>query len=83
MQTPAASPYAAPEVRSGGPSSGQSEVFSLGVLLLQLLTGSEASGLLEYVQAAVSRGRLADVLDPCADGMSAVQALPLARLALR
>lgn len=83
MQAAALGPASAPEVRRGEPPRPSADVFSLGLLLLQLLTGSEASGLLDYVKSAVSRGGIADVLDPCADCISPATALPLAKLALR
>ena len=67
----------------GVPPSVGSDVYSLGMLILQLLTGSEAMGLLDYAQKAVDRGRLEDILDPCAEGISVTQADELAHLALR
>ena len=58
-------------------------MYSLGILILQLLTGSEAGGLLEHVQRAVNKGNIDDVIDPCAGGMPGLVALTLAKLALR
>lgn len=78
-----ASAYAAPEIQMGGRATSASSVYALGVLLLQLLTGSEANGLLSHVQRALERGRLSDVIDPCAEGVSPQQALELANLAIR
>ena len=72
-----------PELRVGIQPSPASDVYSLGLLILQLLTGSEAMGLLDYAQKAVDRGRLEDILDPCAEGISVNQAVELANLALR
>lgn len=72
-----------PEVRMGLPPSSASDVYSLGMLIMQLLTGSEATGLLDYAQKAVERGRLEDILDPCAEGISVPQAIELANIALR
>lgn len=67
----------------GGLPSAASGVYSLGMLILQLLTGSEATGLLDYVQAAFDRGKIAEILDPCAEEISMLQAVSLAKLALR
>lgn len=75
--------YIAPEVREGGNQSVKSDVFSLGVFLLQLLTGSEASGLIQYVDSALKSGKLETILDPCAEGISVPSAISLAKLALR
>lgn len=75
--------YIAPEVREGGAQSVQSDVFSLGLFLLQLITGSEASGLVQYTESALRQGKLASLLDPCAEGITSSSALPLAQLALR
>lgn len=82
-QAQAGSSHSAPEVRLGSYCGTASDVYSLGILMLQLLTGSEAGGLLEYVQRAVDRGRMEDVTDPCAGGMPEPEALQLAKLALR
>ena len=77
------SAVSAPEVRLGGSPSQSSDIYSLGMLILQLLTGSEATGLLEYTQRAMERGRLEDILDPCAEGISVSEASELASIALR
>ena len=50
MQREVVTSSSAPEVRNGGSPSPASDVYSLGILMLQLLTGSEASGLLDHVQ---------------------------------
>lgn len=67
----------------GGPPSSASGTYSLGMLMLQLLTGSEATGLLDYVQRALERGKIEDILDPCAENVSMPQAVRLSNLALR
>lgn len=72
-----------PETLCGAPYTSASEVYALGVTLLQLLTGMEASGLVEHVEAAAERGRLADVVDPCAGDWDLSNADGFARLALR
>ncbi len=75
--------HSSPELRIGASPSTASDMYSLGMLILQLLTGSEATGLLDYAQKAVDRGRLEDILDPCAEGISVPQAIELAKIALR
>lgn len=77
------SAVSAPEVRLGGSPSQSSDIYSLGMLILQLLTGSEATGLLDYTQRAMERGCLEDILDPCAEGISVSEASELAKIALR
>eukprot|EP00884_Botryococcus_braunii_P022330 jgi/Botrbrau1/8781/Bobra.0330s0013.1 len=72
-----------PAVLRGHPYGPKAEVYALGVTLLQLLTGMEASGLVEHVEAAVQAGRLTDVVDPCAGEWDLENASALARLALR
>jgi hypothetical protein len=72
-----------PAVLRGQPYNPQAEVYSLGVTLLQLLTGMEACGLVEHISDIVQKGHLADVLDPCAGDWDLDNASAFARLALR
>ena len=77
------SAHTSPEVQMGAEPTPASGVYTLGILILQLLTGSEARGLLDHVQMAIDRGRISDILDPCAERISLQQALDLAKLALQ
>ena len=76
-------PYLAPEVRQGSSQTVESDVFSFGLFLLQLITGSEAQGLIQYVESAVRSNRLNSILDPCAEGISSAPASALVDLALK
>jgi TonB family protein len=54
-----AAPYLAPEVLAGGPSSRRSDVYSMGAILYQLLTGAPLPGAPDARVAAVEHPNLA------------------------
>ncbi len=81
---PGMAAYQAPEVVQQGWYGPASEVYSLGVALLQLLTGREPQGLAGLVSSAHQRCRLLEeAVDPCAGSWPRSDASSFAELALR
>lgn len=78
-----ASAYMDPEFLATGELTAKSDVYSFGTILLQLLTGRTALGLLKEVQSALDKGSLKDLLDPTAGDWPFVQAQQLTHLAMR
>ena len=64
---PGTAVFQAPEVLQQARFSPATDVFGLGVAMLQLLAGREPQGLADLVAGAILQRRLAgDVVDPCA-----------------
>ncbi|KAJ8770975.1 hypothetical protein K2173_022876 [Erythroxylum novogranatense] len=59
-------PYTDPEFQRIGVLTPKSDIYSFGVIILQLLTGRPPVGLVGEVRRTVSRGKLASILDPSA-----------------
>ncbi|KAG5557123.1 hypothetical protein RHGRI_007404 [Rhododendron griersonianum] len=78
-----ASAYMDPEFLVTGELTAKSDVYSFGTILLQLLTGRMALGLLKEVQSALDKRSLKDLLDPTAGDWPFVQAQQLTHLAMR
>ncbi len=83
MQVRQATPYLAPEVAAGCRPTPASDLYSLGVVLLQLLTGSEPAGLVRHMADAARNGAIDCTMDPCAGGWPLEDAIELCQLALR
>jgi serine/threonine protein kinase len=83
VQVRQAMPYLAPEVAAGCRPTPASDVYSLGVVLLQLLTGSEPAGLVRHMADAARSGAIDRITDPCAGSWPLEDSAELRQLALR
>lgn len=81
--TSGTSPYLDPQIHTTGRSSPSSDIYSFGIILLQLLTGRSPRNIAQVVQDAINEGNLSNLLDSSAGGWPYVQAAQLTRLALR
>ncbi|KAG0502146.1 hypothetical protein HPP92_002218 [Vanilla planifolia] len=74
--------YIDPEYQRTGKVSPKSDIFSLGIVVLQLLTGKPAIGVVHIVESALEDGNLRDVLDSMAGEWPEKETRELAELAL-
>ncbi|KAJ9188329.1 hypothetical protein P3X46_003695 [Hevea brasiliensis] len=75
--------YLDPHFLTTGELSPKSDTYSFGIIMLQLLTGRSAFGIVKQIGDAIDDGTLSSFLDPLAGDWPFVQAKQLARLALR
>lgn len=59
------------------------DVFALGVIMLQLLTGSEPHGLAQHAAGLLQAEGVASLVDPCAGDWPQEAALDFCSLAVR
>ncbi|KAL9667511.1 hypothetical protein QQ045_001872 [Rhodiola kirilowii] len=74
--------YIDPEYQRSGIVSPMSDVYALGMVILQLLTGRQAMGLAHIVEMAIMDDRLSDILDSGAGSWPVEEAKELALLGL-
>lgn len=72
-----------PEYRRSKPLTPKSDIYSFGIVILQLLTGKQAAGLPSEVRRAMSSGKLWSLLDPTAGEWPLEVARRLAELGLK
>ncbi|XP_021763738.1 U-box domain-containing protein 52-like isoform X2 [Chenopodium quinoa] len=75
--------YIDPEYQQTGMLTTKSDVYSLGIMLLQIITAKPAMGLSHHVQRAIDTGTLADMLDPNVTDWPVDEAISFAKLALK
>ncbi|KAM7493458.1 hypothetical protein LguiB_028067 [Lonicera macranthoides] len=74
--------YIDPEYQQSGKLGTKSDTFSLGILLLQIITARPPMGLTHHVGTAIERGTFSDLLDPAVADWPVEEALRFAKLAL-
>ncbi|URE00277.1 U-box domain-containing protein [Musa troglodytarum] len=75
--------YIDPEYQQTGMLGVKSDIYSLGVLLLQIITAKPPMGLTHLVSRAIEQGTFAEVLDPAEPNWPVEAALRLAEKALK
>lgn len=75
--------YIDPEYQQTGLLGVKSDIYSLGVMLLQIITARPAMGLAHQVEEAIAMGKFSEILDPTVVDWPTEEALSLAKMALR
>ncbi|MCO5613490.1 hypothetical protein L7F22_067767 [Adiantum nelumboides] len=75
--------YMDPDYQRTGVVSCESDVYSLGIIMLQLLTGRQPVGVTHFVEQAIDHGRLEEILDKSAGVWPLEEAMALACLSLQ
>ncbi|KAE8676014.1 peptidyl-prolyl cis-trans isomerase CWC27-like protein [Hibiscus syriacus] len=75
--------YIDPEYQQTGMLTTKSDIYSLGIMLLQIITAKPPMGIAHHVGRAIEKGTLIDVLDPAVPNWPLEEALAFARLALK
>ncbi|PNY14370.1 U-box domain-containing protein 35-like [Trifolium pratense] len=74
--------YIDPEYQQTGILTTQSDVYSLGIMLLQIITAKPPMGLAHHVKKAVENDQIEEILDPVVTDWPVEAALSFAKLAL-
>ncbi|XP_030535781.1 U-box domain-containing protein 35 isoform X2 [Rhodamnia argentea] len=75
--------YIDPEYQQTGMLGIKSDIYSLGILLLQIITAKPPMGLTHLVERAIEKGNFAETLDPAIPDWPVEQALSFAKLSLK
>ncbi|CAH8319750.1 unnamed protein product [Eruca vesicaria subsp. sativa] len=75
--------YIDPEYQQTGKLTTKSDVYSLGIMLLQIITAKTPMGLAHLVSRAISKGTFKDVLDPVVTDWPVEEAITFAKLCLK
>ncbi|XAR57610.1 Non-specific serine/threonine protein kinase [Bertholletia excelsa] len=75
--------YIDPEYQQTGKLGTKSDIYSLGVMLLQIITAKSPMGLTHHVARSIHNGTFADMLDPAVPDWPVEAALQFATLALK
>ncbi|KAK8558928.1 hypothetical protein V6N12_042220 [Hibiscus sabdariffa] len=74
--------YIDPEYQQTGMLGVKSDVYSLGIMLLQIITAKPPMGLAHHVQRSIAKGTLDQMLDPTIHDWPVQEALSFAKVAL-
>ncbi|KAF9616982.1 hypothetical protein IFM89_033052 [Coptis chinensis] len=75
--------YIDPEYQQTGMLGTKSDIYSLGIMLLQLITAKPAMGLTHNVERSIERGTFRGLLDPAVPDWPMEETLAFAKLALQ
>ncbi|KAI3906478.1 hypothetical protein MKX01_029093 [Papaver californicum] len=75
--------YIDPEYQQTGMLGTKSDVYSLGIMLLQIITARPPMGLAHYVARAIEKGTFEDMLDPSVPDWPVEEALAFAKIAIQ
>ncbi|KAJ8538807.1 hypothetical protein K7X08_030103 [Anisodus acutangulus] len=75
--------YIDPEYQQTGMLGVKSDVYSLGIIFLQILTAKPPMGLTHYVEMAMEKGTFNEMLDPAIHDWPVGEAMRLANLSLQ
>ncbi|KAL9442715.1 hypothetical protein AB3S75_016151 [Citrus x aurantiifolia] len=75
--------YIDPEYQQTGMLGIKSDVYSLGIMFLQIITGKPPMGLTHHVERAIEKGTFEEMLDPTVPDWPVEDALSFAQLALK
>ncbi|XP_027333580.1 U-box domain-containing protein 35-like [Abrus precatorius] len=74
--------YIDPEYQQTGMLTTKSDIYSLGIMLLQIITAKPPMGLAHHVKKAIEKGTFSDMLDPMVTDWPIEEALAFAELSL-
>ncbi|KAI3892081.1 hypothetical protein MKW92_016863 [Papaver armeniacum] len=75
--------YIDPEYQQTGMLGIKSDVYSLGIMLLQIITAKPPMGLTHHVERSIERGQFAEMLDPDVPDWPVEEVMVFAKLALQ
>ena len=75
--------YIDPEYQQTGMLGTKSDIYSFGILLLQILTAKPPMGLAHHVENAIEKGTFGEIIDPAVHDWPMEEALNFAKLALK
>lgn len=75
--------YIDPEYQQTGMLGTKSDIYSLGIMLLQLITGRPPMGLAHHMERAIEKGTFEEMLDPTVQDWPVEEALSFAKLSIK
>ncbi|KAI4316502.1 hypothetical protein L6164_024482 [Bauhinia variegata] len=75
--------YIDPEYQQTGMLTTKSDIYSLGIMLLQIITARSPMGIAHHVSRAMEKGRFSEMLDPVVTDWPVEEALAFANVALK